>query len=146
MLIRNAQLTDAEDLIAFNQAMAIETEGKKLDEKVLSQGVQAVLKDAGKGQYLVAEADGKLLASLMVTFEWSDWRNANIWWVQSVYVLPEARRQGLYSKLYQHVQLQAKAAQAAGIRLYVEQDNDVAQATYRHLGMQQSHYLLFEQA
>lgn len=145
MLIRNAQLTDAEDLIAFNQAMAIETEGKKLDEKVLSQGVQAVLKDAGKGQYLVAEADGKLLASLMVTFEWSDWRNANIWWVQSVYVLPEARRQGLYSKLYQHVQLQAKAAQAAGIRLYVEQDNDVAQATYRHLGMQQSHYLLFEQ-
>lgn len=146
MLIRNAQLTDAEDLIAFNQAMAIETEGKKLDEKVLSQGVQAVLKDAGKGQYLVAEADSKLLASLMVTFEWSDWRNANIWWVQSVYVLPEARRQGLYSKLYQHVQLQAKAAQAAGIRLYVEQDNDVAQATYRHLGMRQSHYLLFEQA
>ena len=126
--------------------MAKETEDKTLDQQTLTRGVAAILNDSKKGFYLVAEIESNIVASLMITFEWSDWRNAMFWWVQSVYVVPEYRRRGLYSGLYRHAQALAKNAesQVCGFRLYVEQDNKKAQATYQKLGMRQSHYLMFE--
>ncbi len=144
--IRRATASDLTSLVSFNQSMALETEDKPLDEALLSAGVNRVLSSEDKGFYLVAEAEGDVIGSLMVTFEWSDWRNATFWWVQSVYVVPQWRRKGVYSALYQQVQSLAQTAEGVcGYRLYVEKDNLVAQATYKKLGMDESHYLMFEQ-
>lgn len=146
MLIRKATPQDLADIVAFNQAMAFETEGLELDGAVLQRGVQTLLAQPSRGFYLVAEQDGNIAASLMVTFEWSDWRAKDYYWIQSVYVQPAFRRQGLYRALYQHVkQLALENGSAASFRLYVEQDNLVAQSTYQALGMEQSHYLMFEE-
>ncbi|MCH1923878.1 GNAT family N-acetyltransferase [Shewanella sp. C32] len=146
MLIRKATPQDLADIVAFNQAMAFETEGLELDGAVLQRGVQTLLAQPSRGFYLVAEQDGNIAASLMVTFEWSDWRAKDYYWIQSVYVQPAFRRQGLYRALYQHVkQLALEKGSAASFRLYVEQDNLVAQSTYQALGMEQSHYLMFEE-
>lgn len=148
MIVRQANQTDADSLVEFNQAMALETEGKRLDAETLRGGVQAVFADEQrKGFYLVAEAENKIVGGLMVTFEWSDWRNSWFWWIQSVYVLPEARGAGVYRRLYERVVEKARAqSDVCGIRLYVEQENTAAQAVYEKLGMDQSHYLMYETA
>lgn len=146
MNIRIAQSTDVAALVVFNQSMAMETEQKSLDQVVLSKGVGALIADPAKGFYLVAEQDGQVVGSLMVTTEWSDWRNAVFWWIQSVYVLPQNRRQGIYAKLYARVkELAAEQGNVCGFRLYVEKENTVAQATYQSLGMEESHYLMYEE-
>jgi ribosomal protein S18 acetylase RimI-like enzyme len=144
--IRRAGLRDAPSLVAFNSAMALETEGKVLLPRVIGAGVRGLLRRPDSGFYLVAELDGEVIAALMVTREWSDWRNGDFWWIQSVYVRPAFRRRGVYRKLYRHLQAQAAKKRAVcGFRLYVERDNRRAQATYRANGMGRTHYLVYEQ-
>jgi len=147
MNIRIANFEDSESLIEFNQAMALETEGKRLDPQTLKSGVESVFKDEKKGFYIVAESVGKIVGGLMITFEWSDWRNAWFWWIQSVYILPEFRGQGVYHQLYDFVKNKAKTQDAVcGFRLYVETENTRAQKVYEKLGMETSHYLMYEAA
>ncbi len=136
---------DVADLVAFNRAMAAETEDKLLDLDTVTAGVSALLKDSSRGFYVVARLDGLLVGSLMITTEWSDWRCGDFWWIQSVYVRPDSRRQGIYRKLYDFVRTRAAETEhVCGFRLYVEQDNRRAQQTYEALGMQQSVYRMFE--
>ena len=133
-------------MVDFNQAMALETEHKHLDDGLLSKGVAAVFDDAQKGFYVVAENDGEIVGGLMVTFEWSDWRNGWFWWIQSVYVRPEGRGKSTYSKLYEFVKRRASdAGNVCGFRLYVEKENENAQAVYKKLGMEETYYLMFEE-
>lgn len=148
--IRRGQREDWPALVDFNCRMAMETEGKTLDQATVTKGVQALLSDERRGFYVLAEADEngalKIAGSLMVTTEWSDWRNGVFWWVQSVYIRPEYRRQGIYRRLYQHVkQLAAEAGDVCGYRLYVEKENEVAQRTYESLGMDETYYLMYEE-
>ena len=144
--IRQGQAQDAQALADFNRAMAFETEGVELFPEVILQGVQTLITNPHHGFYLVAEVDGEIVASLMVTTEWSDWRNGVFWWIQSVYVLPHWRRKGLYTRLYNKVKtLAAEQDDVCGFRLYVEHDNITAQKTYSHLGMEETHYKLFEE-
>ena len=147
MKIRIAQREDAFDLVEFNQAMALETEGKRLESKVLQSGVEAVFADEKKGFYVVAEDDtGKIIGALMITFEWSDWRDKWFWWIQSVYILPEGRGRKIYSRLYDFVKEKARArGDVCGIRLYVEKENEHAQKVYEKVGMEKSYYLMYEE-
>ena len=126
--------------------MAQETEGLALDDARTLAGVRAVLADEKRGFYLVAEREGAVVGQLMITTEWSDWRNAWFWWIQSVYVLPAHRRTGVFRALHDEVLRQVAARDdVCGVRLYVEKDNTRAQQTYQDLGMAQTDYLLFEQ-
>ncbi len=146
IIIRIAKSSDIESLIAFNQAMALETEGKQLDPAILSAGVGAVFADEKKGFYVVAESENNIIGGLMVTYEWSDWRNAWFWWIQSVYILPAARGKKIYSRLYDFVKEKAEAeGSVCGFRLYVETENSHAQRVYEKVGMESSHYLMYEQ-
>jgi ribosomal protein S18 acetylase RimI-like enzyme len=146
MKIRQAVQDDADKLVEFNLWMAMETEGTQLDPEVLASGVRAVLQNSTLGFYLVAEVDKKVIGCLMVTTEWSDWRNGAFWWIQSVYVMRDNRRRGVFSALYQEVRRRAREAnQVCGFRLYVERDNAAAQATYARLGMTETKYRLFEE-
>ncbi len=153
---RRANPADTERIAAFQQAMALETEGKTLDPETLRQGIAAVFQDPRKGFYIVAVANGdaggaddahaqQVAGSLLITYEWSDWRNATFWWIQSVYAHPDWRRRGVYRSMYAYV-LDAVNARKdiCGIRLYVERANAVAQQTYANLGMRKSHYDLYE--
>jgi GNAT superfamily N-acetyltransferase len=143
--IRAARTSDETFLAAGNVAMALESEHKQLDPATVSRGVQAVLDDHARGRYFVAERDGRPVGQLMVTYEWSDWRNGNFWWIQSVYVLPEARRLGVFRSLFVHLEQLSKAdATVCGIRLYVERENERAQATYRHCGLEDAGYVVME--
>ena len=143
---RPAVHEDAETIARYNQAMAKETEGKTLDLSMLVPGVQRVFDEPAHGQYLVAESEqGEVVGCLLITYEWSDWRNAQVWWVQSVYVHPEHRRQGIFKKLYQAVrELGEQTGGVCGYRLYVERDNARAQQTYEGLGMTKTPYLMYE--
>ncbi len=144
--IRRGQPTDVEVLTNFNLAMARETEGHELLPEVLRPGVAAILGDPARGFYLVAEAAGEIAGALMVTSEWSDWRNGFFWWIQSVYVRPEFRRRGIYRALHEHLRhLSATEPNICGLRLYVERENQRAQTTYSRLGMHETHYLLYEE-
>lgn len=144
--IRVAQPADVRLLVKFNQLMAWETEQKQLDEDILTKGVSALIVDENKGFYLVAEQNDIVVGSLMVTTEWSDWRNGVFWWVQSVYITPDFRRQGIYAQLYAQVKiLAAQQHNVCGFRLYVEKENLIAQKTYESLGMQPTHYLMYEE-
>ncbi|MSQ93908.1 MAG: GNAT family N-acetyltransferase [Gemmataceae bacterium] len=146
LIIRRATRADAEVICDFNRQMARETEGKDLDPAILQSGVLAMLSDSHKGSYFVAESDEQVVGQLGITLEWSDWRNGNFWWIQSVYVAASARRQGVFRKLYQHVLQSARAeANVIGVRLYVEHDNQVAQATYRKMGMVMTRYQVMEE-
>ena len=162
LVIRRATSADAPSLIAFNQGIARETENRELCPEILAPGVAGMLDHPERGFYLVAEINDpenerngpqestSVIACLMVTYEWSDWRNGMIWWIQSVYVQAPHRRKGIYKHLYQFVQQLAEEARASGeqicgFRLYVEQDNTIAQSTYRSLGMDQTPYRIFEQ-
>ena len=143
-LIRAATPTDLPELLAWNAAMAWETEQKRLDPVVLERGIRGVFEREQRGFYLVAEHDGAAVGSLLVTYEWSDWRCGDFWWIQSVYVTPAARRGGVFRALYAEVERRAGAAGAVGLRLYVETENQRAQATYADLGMQRCHYWMYE--
>ena len=144
--IRRATRRDASALAEFNSAMALETERKVLMPRVIAAGVRGLLRRPGSGFYTVAEAGGRAIAALMVTKEWSDWRNGDFWWIQSVYVRPEFRRRGVYRRLYAHLKRQAgKERAVCGFRLYVERNNRRAQATYGAAGMERTHYVIYEQ-
>jgi ribosomal protein S18 acetylase RimI-like enzyme len=146
MNIRRANFEDAKSLVEFNQAMARETEGKMLDAQILQSGVEAVLNDESKGFYAVAESNNKIVGGLMVTSEWSDWRDNWFWWIQSVYILPEFRGQKIYSLLYEFVKHKAQdKGDVCGFRLYVERENFNAQKVYEKCGMEASHYLMYEE-
>ena len=142
--IRRATPDDAPSIIAFQQAMALETEGVELKSDVVTRGVMAVFRDGNKGEYYVAEENGAVVASLMITYEWSDWRNANIWWFQSVYVIPSYRRLGVFRMMYEHVKKEGVRQGIAGLRLYVDAGNTNAQKTYEAMGMNGAHYMTFE--
>jgi len=144
--IRQAHAADAPAIAEFNRLMAFETEHKKLLPDVILAGVNAMIANPAHGFYLVAESEGEIVGSLMITTEWSDWRNGVIWWVQSVYIVDTHRRQGIYRALYDEVKrLATLDLSVCGFRLYVEKDNVNAQATYRSLGMQETDYLMFEE-
>lgn len=143
--IRPATPADIDHLVKWNAAMAFETEHKRLDEAVLRAGTEAVFADPRRGTYLVAELDGIPAGSLLITYEWSDWRNGDFWWVQSVYVAEEARRRGVFRALYEAVKERAREAGAVGTRLYVETENTRAQSTYASLGMERCDYAMLEQ-
>ncbi len=146
MNIRLADRSDTDSLVEFNQAMALETEGKKLEDEKITSGVAAVFGDPNKGFYVVAEDNDRIVGGLMVTYEWSDWRNAWFWWIQSVYILPEARGKSLYRRMYEFVKERAEAAgNVCGFRLYVENDNAHAKMVYDKVGMTASHYLMYEE-
>jgi len=142
--IRKAALSDTLSIIDFQQKMAWETEELKLDPGTVKKGVNAVFENNSRGQYYVAEEDGNLIASLLITYEWSDWRNCNVWWLQSVYVLPEYRRRGVFRQMYNHIRLLAAKNDIAGLRLYVETKNGAAKKTYESLGMNSEHYSFYE--
>jgi GNAT superfamily N-acetyltransferase len=143
-IVRPARIEDAPTLTTFNVAMAQETEHLTLDLATLTAGVHAALADANKARYFVAETDGRVVGMLMLTLEWSDWRNGEIWWIQSVYVHPEFRRRGVFAALYHHVEELAQRYGAVGLRLYVVKHNVAAQTTYARLGMDMSEYLVME--
>lgn len=146
MKIRQAVITDAVAIAEFNIKMAKETEDMDLIPEVITAGVRNMIENPQMGFYLVAEDDDIIQASLMVTTEWSDWRNGLFWWIQSVYVQPDFRRMGLYRMLYQKVKTLADdESNVCGFRLYVENENIVAQETYRSLGMEQTDYQMFEE-
>ena len=137
--------SDLQSIVEFQENLASETEDKTLYKESLKKGVMAVISDPNLGFYVVREVDNAIVGSLMVTFEWSDWRNQMFWWIQSVYVKQEYRRRGVFSELYSYVIDCAKrTTKICGIRLYVECDNTVAQKTYGHLGMEESKYLMYE--
>jgi ribosomal protein S18 acetylase RimI-like enzyme len=145
-VIRPAKLTDQIIIADFNAAMAFETEGKVLISKVIQAGVKGLLEHPERGFYLVAEKQEKVIGSLLITYEWSDWRNAQFWWIQSVYVHPDHRGQGVYKSLYGKVgELASSDPAVCGFRLYVEQDNSRAQQTYSALGMERTHYQIYEE-
>lgn len=146
IVIRDARPDDWPTIADFNAALAWETEGKRLARPVLEAGVRQALADTNKGRYFMAEAAGQVVGQTLVTYEWSDWRNGWIWWIQSVYVTPAARGQGAYRRLHGHIRDQAiRSGQVRGLRLYVEHANTRAQATYQALGMVDSGYRLFEE-
>ncbi|MBK5260331.1 MAG: GNAT family N-acetyltransferase [Thermoanaerobaculia bacterium] len=125
--------------------MARETEDIALNRHICMRGVEAVFEDRALGRYFVAEDDEQLAASLLITYEWSDWRNGLVWWIQSVYVRPEFRRRGIYAGLYAHVRGLAEVHETVkGIRLYVDERNTAAQEVYRRMGMNGEHYRVFE--
>ncbi len=147
LVIVPAAAADGETLAAFNVALADESEGLKLDPPTVLAGVRALLADAGKGRYFVARdaAGDEPIGQIMVTVEWSDWRNGPLWWVQSVYVRPDRRRRGVFTALLRHVVDAARAAGCPAVRLYVEEHNAAARATYAALGLKDSGYVVMEQ-
>lgn len=143
--IRHANIDDVDTIAEYNLTMALETEGMSLDLDRVTQGVRAVLDDPSKGFYVVVEVKSRVVGQMMVTFEWSDWRNGVFWWIQSVYVHPDHRRLSIFTQLYRHVERSAKETDdVCGLRLYVEHENAIAQSTYRNLGMTQARYKVYE--
>jgi ribosomal protein S18 acetylase RimI-like enzyme len=143
--VRQAGLVDAGVVVEFNRLLAEETEGKRLDPNQLKPGVAAVLADPVKGLYFLAEDGGRVVGQIGLTFEFSDWRNGWFWWIQSVFVRAEARRQGVFRALYEHVQKMAQDdPSVVGLRLYVEESNRTAQETYFKLGMTRTGYFVLE--
>ena len=144
MNVRPAVAEDLEALVAGNLALAEETERVRLDADTLRQGIRALLESRAPGRYWIAELDGRVVGQLLITFEWSDWRDRMVWWIQSVYVQPDARGRGVLRTLYEAVRREAVAAGSGGLRLYVDTTNIRAQAAYAALGMNGDHYRVFE--
>jgi GNAT superfamily N-acetyltransferase len=142
--IRPAGEVDLPFIVHANVALAEESEEVRLDPAVLRDGVLALLESRAPGRYWIAERDGQPIGQLLITYEWSDWRNRMVWWIQSVYVVPEARAAGVFRALYAHVRRAAQAEGAGGLRLYVHTGNTRAQAVYAALGMNGVHYRVFE--
>jgi ribosomal protein S18 acetylase RimI-like enzyme len=145
--IRPARQEDLSLMARWAEAMALETEDKPLDGHVVARGIRRALEDPQKGRYFMAEVGGRPIGTLMLTWEWSDWRDGWWWWIQSVYVDPDFRRRGVYRALYAHVLALAEAdPEVRGLRLYVEQDNTNARRTYEFLGMQHPGYAMYEKS
>lgn len=145
MKIRKARPADAAVIAAFNRKLAWETEKHRLNSVLVGRGVRSLLKDTAKGTYFVAEQDGVIVGQLLITDEWSDWRNGYFWWLQSVYVASDYRRDGVFRGLFQHVEKLARSRRdVCGLRLYVEKNNHRALAAYERLGMKQTHYDIYE--
>jgi len=145
MIIRQAIELDSSSIVEFQLSMAWETEQLKLNEPTVIKGVSAVFEDSSKGIYYVAETEGKVVGSLLTTFEWSDWRNGTVLWIQSVYVRPEYRNRSIFSRLYKHIQEKVNGnPDLRGIRLYADKTNIPAHGVYEHLGMTAEHYQMFE--
>ena len=142
--IRPATIDDLDFIVSGNLALARETESLTLDVDVLRDGVTALLREQAPGRYWVAEHHGGSVGQTLITFEWSDWRNRMVWWIQSVYVLPDARQFGVFRAIYAHLRAEAQATGAGGIRLYVDVTNTRAQQVYSALGMNGNHYRVFE--
>jgi len=143
--IRKGKLSDSESIVELQLQMARETEGLGLDKTVVSRGVHGVFQEPARGTYWVAEEKGNILGVLLAIPEWSDWRNATVLWIHSLYVIPEARGQGVFKKLYLNLEKQVKQSpQLAGIRLYVDKRNKLAQEVYEKMGMNKHHYELYE--
>jgi ribosomal protein S18 acetylase RimI-like enzyme len=143
--IRRAEKNDHPTIVDFQLRMALETEKLSLDPGTVSRGVMAVLNDNSKGQYFVADGNGKVVASLLITYEWSDWRNGTVWWIQSVYVIPDYRGKKIFKQMYLFLKKQVEEyANITGLRLYVDNRNRKAQEVYRALGMNGNHYATFE--
>ena len=148
--VRPASSRDLDALVSFSAAMAMETEARRLDRDRLRQGVLAVLESAEHGFYVVGERHDldshQVVGQLLITYEWSDWRNATFWWIQSVYVHPTWRRQGIYRQMHRHVVNMARARQdVCGVRLYVEEHNEKAQRVYRRVGLMPAGYIVLEE-
>jgi ribosomal protein S18 acetylase RimI-like enzyme len=143
-MIRAATLADLDFLVHGNASMARETESIELDRETLREGVRAVLTGEKPGAYRILELDGRPIAQLMITYEWSDWRNRMVWWIQSVFVEPDLRGRGHFRALYESVIEEARREGAGGVRLYVEEHNTRAQKVYEALGMQSGRYRVFE--
>ena len=142
---RSAEARDLASIVDFQVSMAMETEALDLDRETCTRGVAAIFSDPHLGRYFVADSTGSAVGSLMLTYEWSDWRNGTVWWIQSVYVSPDFRRRGVYAGLYEFVRQLALADPAVrGIRLYVDRRNERAQQVYERLGMNGEHYQVFE--
>ena len=143
--IRKATPQDTSSIVDFQLQMARETEDILLDKDTVTEGVTAVFRDPGKGIYFVAILKTEVVASLLITYEWSDWRNGNVWWIQSVFVAPDARGRGAFKALYEHIKTNVIGnGDLRGIRLYVERGDQRAQEVYRKLGMDGNHYQVFE--
>jgi GNAT superfamily N-acetyltransferase len=142
--VRPARIQDLEALVVGNVALAEETERMRLDVETLRAGILALLEARAPGRYWIAELEGRPVGQLLITFEWSDWRNRMVWWIQSVYVEPDARGRGVLRTLYDVVRREAQAAGAGGLRLYVHTENVRAQGVYAALGMNGDHYRVFE--
>ncbi|MDE4907643.1 GNAT family N-acetyltransferase [Methanogenium marinum] len=146
MQIRFAVPADGDLIADHNAEMAYETEVRLLDNETGRNGVMSVLEDQEKGWYLVAESDGAMAGQCLITLEWSDWRNGHCWWIQSVYVVPEFRRAGVFSAMYAWISAEARCRpDVVGLRLYVEQDNLPARKAYRSLGMKKTPYVMYEE-
>lgn len=146
MEIRKATTRDIDAIAEFNCRMALETEGKTLDRDTVLAAVGRVFADVSKGFYLVAVDGGAVVGCLMITYEWSDWRNADWWWIQSVYIVPASRGRGLYGQMYRSIKNMARAEGGVyGIRLYVERENHHAQRVYESLGMERSNYYMYDE-
>lgn len=149
LTIRRARPEDVATIVSFSAAMALETEGRHLDRARLREGTIAMLESPVHGHFMVAEVthsgQPQLVGQLMITHEWSDWRNAAFWWIQSVYVDPTWRRRGVFTRIYQAVMQEARAQlHVCGVRLYVDKDNPVAHTTYERLGLLRSTYQIYE--
>jgi GNAT superfamily N-acetyltransferase len=144
LTIRSATPADQDFIVFANKALAEETEAVTLDEATLRAGVLALLDGRAPGRYWLAVNDDTVVGQAAITFEWSDWRNRMVWWIQSVYVVPEARKDGVFRALYAHVRAEAQRSGAGGIRLYVDTSNRRAQAVYAALGMNGDHYRVYE--
>lgn len=143
--IRQASALDVEFLVDCQKKMAWETEQIRLDETIVNEGVKAVFSDNKRGFYIVAESENQKCGCLMITPEWSDWRNAWVWWIQSVFVLPGHRKKGIFSSMYAYIKQQVMYhTDVSGIRLYVDNTNNSAQTVYQRLGMTDEHYRTFE--
>jgi len=143
--IRRAVLDDAEIIAKYNILMAEETESKRLDFNVIFDGVKNLMKMSNYGFYVVAEVNGEIAGTLMITYEWSDWRNGLFYWIQSVYVHPDFRRKGVFKGMYKYVEkIAADDQKSCGLRLYVESGNHQARKTYKNLGMKETSYRLYE--
>ena len=146
LIIRIAEINDLNVLVEFNKSMALETEDLILDVLKINAGVRAILENESYGYYLVAEKNNVIIGALMVTKEWSDWRNGFFWWIQSVYIKHDFRKQGIYKELYNFVkQLALKENNVVGFRLYVEKNNEIARKVYESLGMEETHYYMYEE-
>ncbi len=144
-MIRKGTVDDLDTIVNFNYNLAYETENTSLNREILKQGVAALLSDSTKGVYWIYESEGKAIGQLMITTEWSDWRNGEFWWIQSVYIHKEHRRKGLFKALFEHVKSMAvNDSTVCGIRLYVEKENEYAKQTYQAMNMKETHYLLYE--
>lgn len=142
---REANVSDAESIVNFQLAMALETEDLALDKETCTLGVAEVFKNPNRGRYFVVQSESKVIASLLIVTEWSDWRNGEVWWIHSVYVLPEFRKEKVFTQFYEYIKSQVQAdPKLRGLRLYVDKRNAVAQTVYCKLGMNNQHYELYE--